>query len=104
MKKEISVQELHKIVGTVALVDVREPDEYISGHVPTAVLMPLATVPVRMNELDRSQTLYMVCQAGGRSAQACAFLEQQGYDVVNVVGGTGQWIGAGFDTNTGEQP
>lgn len=99
--QSISVQELNNLVGTVSVVDVREPGEYMSGHVPGAQSMPLATVPVRMNELDRSQTHYVICQAGGRSAQACQFLKAQGYDVVNVEGGTGDWIYAGFTATTG---
>ena len=99
--QSISVQELKELVGTVSIVDVREPGEYISGHVPGALAMPLATVPVRMNELDRDQTHYMICQAGGRSAQACQFLEAQGYDVVNVEGGTGDYIFAGYEVTTG---
>lgn len=99
--QSISVQELSGLVGTVSVVDVREPGEYMSGHVPGALSMPLATVPVRMTELDRSQTHYMICQAGGRSAQACQFLEQQGYDVINVEGGTGDYIYAGFETTSG---
>jgi len=98
---EITVTDLNKILGTVSVVDVREHDEYISGHVAGAVHIPLAMIPIRMNELDRSTTHYLICQSGGRSAQACAFLEQQGYDVVNVIGGTGTWIDSGLSVEVG---
>lgn len=99
--KEISVSELKEIVGSVSLVDVREPDEYSVAHVPGALLMPLATVPVRMNELDKSQTQYLICKSGGRSARAGDFLASQGFDVVNVVGGTDAWVESGEPFNTG---
>jgi rhodanese-related sulfurtransferase len=66
------------------------------------VHIPLATVPVRMAELDRGQRHYIVCQAGGRSAQACMFLAAQGFDVVNVAGGTGDWIAAGLPVVMGD--
>ena len=94
--QEVSVSELRALLGAVSVVDVREWDEFRSGHVPGAVHIPLSTVPLRMAELDRNQRHYLVCQAGGRSGQAVAFLEQQGYDVVNVVGGTGDWLAAGY--------
>ncbi len=99
--KEVTVNELKSDLGSVSVVDVRERDEFSMGHVAGAVHVPLAMVPIRMNELDRSTTHYLICQSGGRSAQACAFLEQQGYDVVNVIGGTGTWIDSGFPVEVG---
>ena len=86
------------------VVDVREPQEYASGHVPGAVSMPLSTVPVRHHELPRDLTVHLICQAGGRSAQAAAWLAKQGYRVANVTGGTGAWIGQGHRVVTGMRP
>lgn len=102
--KEISVQELKAILGEVSLVDVREPDEYVAAHVPGANLIPLATVPIRDNELDKSQTQYIICKSGARSAKAAEFLIAQGFDAVNITGGTMAWIEAGEPVNTGDQP
>jgi len=102
--QEISVQELKAILGEVSLVDVREPDEYFEAHVPGANLIPLATVPVRNNEIDKTQTQYIICRSGARSAQAAEFLISQGFDAVNVAGGTMAWIESGEPVNTGEQP
>ena len=99
---EITVEELRAIAAEVSLVDVREPDEYQAGHVPSAILIPLATVPVRMNELDKTQTQYLICKSGGRSARAAQFLAEQGFDVINVVGGTDAWIDSGAPVATGE--
>jgi rhodanese-related sulfurtransferase len=102
--REISVAELKAILPDVNLVDVRDPDEYVAAHVPGAVLIPLATVPVRVNELDKSQTQYIICKSGGRSAQAADFLIAQGYDAVNVAGGTMAWLEAGEAAHVGDQP
>jgi len=45
-----------------------------------------------MNELDREQRLVIICRSGARSAQACQFLQQQGYeDVYNLRGGMIGW-------------
>ena len=99
MPSDVTVAELAAILAadpTTPVVDVRNPDEYAAGHVPGAVLMPLHTVPVRVQDLPRNRPVYLVCHSGGRSAQAAARLTQQGYDVVNVVGGTGAWAASGY--------
>jgi len=86
---EISAVELMAIYRNVSVVDVRDHEEYISGHVPGAIHIPLPTIPLRFSELDKSKTHYVICEAGGRSAQACTYLSQQGYDVINISDGTG---------------
>jgi rhodanese-related sulfurtransferase len=96
---DVSVAELAAILEadpTTPVIDVRNPDEYAAGRVPGAVLMPLHTVPVRVQDIPRDRTVYLVCQSGGRSAQGTAWLAQQGYDVVNVLGGTQAWVMSGF--------
>jgi rhodanese-related sulfurtransferase len=94
----VGVAELAALLAadpSTPVVDVREPDEYAAGHVPSAVLMPLHTVPVRHTEIPRDRTVYVVCAVGGRSGQAVAWLNEQGYDTVNVDGGTREWVMAG---------
>jgi rhodanese-related sulfurtransferase len=82
--------------GSTLIIDVREPYEYADGHVPGAELMPLMTVPQRVAELPTDQPVYVVCAVGGRSAQAAAFLATRGVDAINVDGGTGEWVAAGY--------
>jgi rhodanese-related sulfurtransferase len=99
---EVSVTELAAAAAEGAVVvDVREPDEYARGHVPEAILMPLATVPVRYSELPRDEPLYVVCAVGARSMQAVLFLAQLGFDARNVAGGTHDWMAAGMPVETG---
>lgn len=98
----VTVTELKAAMDEQAyVVDVREPNEYEAGHVPGAVLMPLATVPIRHSELPRDRTVYLVCQTGGRSFTAATWLAQQGYDVRNVTGGTSDWVSHGFPVENG---
>ena len=78
---------------TLNLIDVREADEYASGHVPGATNLPLSDFLERYGELDKEKSYHIICQSGARSAQACAFLEEEGYDVTNVAGGTSAWLG-----------
>ena len=46
------------------VVDVREPSEYVGGHVPGAVLMPMGQLPARLSELDRDRPVYVICATG----------------------------------------
>ena len=85
--------------GTV--LDVRNADEFAHGHIDGALFMPLHIVPLRVSELDRSETYYVVCESGGRSGQACAYLAAQGYDVRSVQGGMSAWRAAGHPVETG---
>lgn len=88
----------------VALVDVRQPHEYVAGHVPGARLVPLGEVPERVAEFPVDGPVYLICQAGGRSRRAAEFLRSQGIDAVNLAGGTGAWIEASHPVVTGDEP
>jgi rhodanese-related sulfurtransferase len=102
---EIEVAALAERVAEGALVvDVREPDEYAAGHVPGAELIPLATVPDNLDRFRRDEPTYLICQGGGRSMRACELAAGEGYDVVNVTGGTGAWVASGLDVVTGDRP
>ena len=95
MIKTITTQDLkeHLQRQQCHVLDVREPDGYATGHVPTAVNLPLSELVERYQELDKDMLYYVICQIGGRSEQASLFLDQEGYQVVNVLGGTSAWPG-----------
>lgn len=99
---EIDIDQLHALLEqdpTTTVVDVREAGEYASGHVPGAVPVPLSELVARHTEIGALPgPVHLICEAGGRSAQAAAWLEGHGYDVVNVAGGTGAWRAAGLPT------
>ncbi|WP_017601472.1 rhodanese-like domain-containing protein [Nocardiopsis lucentensis] len=79
------------------LLDVREDDEWRSGHAPGAVHIPLGQLGARAGEVPQDRKVYVVCRVGGRSAQAAAALNQAGWDAVNVAGGMQAWEHAGRD-------
>ena len=82
--------------GGAYVLDVREDHEFTAGHVPGAVSVPMNEVPARLAEVPADQPVYVICQAGGRSAQVVGFLRQQGLDAINVAGGTGEWVARGW--------
>lgn len=102
--EEISVDELQGLLPNIVLIDVRETDEYISGHVPGAISIPLSTVQNNVEPFLAQKPTYVICLGGGRSYRACEFAEQSGAVCINVAGGTGAWIQSGFDVVLGELP
>lgn len=81
--------------GGAIIVDVREPDEYIAGHVPGARLVPLSRLAQVRADLPRSQPVYVICASGNRSKAGADFLQAAGVDAYSVAGGTGAWVRAG---------
>lgn len=85
------------------LYDVRESDEYVQGHIPGAVNIPMSEVPARAGEI--SGPAVTVCLSGGRSAQAASYLDAQGKtDLMNLSGGTMGWMREGREVRTDDQP
>ena len=94
--KEITAKELEQKLAngeTLNILDVREVDEVTEGKIPGIIHIPLGLVEFRMNELSKSEPYYVVCRSGGRSGRATQFLESQGYDVTNMIGGMLAWEG-----------
>ena len=85
----------------VALVDVREVEEFEVARVPGARLIPLAEVAERCSELRNGPRVYVICAKGGRSRVAVELLREDGTDAVNVVGGITAWIEAGKTVDSG---
>lgn len=74
------------------VIDVREMTEIAQGTTPRAEPLPLATLPARLAEFEADEKLVIICRSGARSAQACLFLQQQGFsNVFNLRGGMIGW-------------
>ena len=94
--KEISTIEVQRrleVGEKLNLIDVREVAEVQGGHIPGIVNIPLGLLEFRMYELDKNTPYIIVCRSSARSGQATAFLQAQGYDVTNMVGGMLAWQG-----------
>ena len=102
---EATLEDLSRALDRGAtVIDVREPGEYVDGHVPGARLVPMTQLPSRLGELDRSARLYVVCASGGRSSAMADLLTAAGFDAVSVAGGTAGWRRTGRPVVRGERP
>lgn len=95
--QNIPVEELKKRLDAgekLTIIDVREPDEYAAYNIG-ATLVPLSKIMgMQLEDLEnmQDQELFIHCQAGKRSLQACMVLEQAGFsNLTNVQGGVTAW-------------
>ncbi|MFJ7951047.1 rhodanese-like domain-containing protein [Lysinibacillus sp. NPDC096418] len=94
--KEISAKDVQEDLEqgqSLNLIDVREVDEVEAGRIPGIIHIPLGLLEFRMNELSKKEPYIIVCRSGARSGRATQFLESQGFDVTNMVGGMLAWEG-----------
>lgn len=100
--KRVDVAEAKRLMeaGGVRVIDVREPNEYASGHVPNAELIPLNQILSKpMDHIKTDQPTIFVCGVGQRSAVASEMAAAIGATTVyNMEGGTSEWIARGFPT------
>ena len=71
------------------VVDVREPDEFRSGHIPNAINIPLGALPGRLKEIEKykDKAILLNCRTSQRSARAALMLRKQGYTTAHILGG-----------------
>ena len=105
--KQVSVSEARQRLAadkTVALVDVRTPGEFASGHIPGARLVELARLEALAPAAlpDKSQPLLVYCQSGRRAQIAAGSLQRMGYrDITLISGSIAAWKQAGYPLSTG---
>lgn len=93
--KVINVNDMDDLIGKVELIDIREPYEYKSGSLRTAKNIPMGNLLGSPEKyLVKDKTYYIMCQSGGRSGRTTKELTKQGFNVINVAGGMGSYVGA----------
>ena len=113
---ETTVTEFrHEDQGACILIDLRDPDEYASGHLPGATCSPRGLLEFKIHDLVNAAVpklecapeetpIVLYCGTGGRSALAAQCLQGMGYkNVRSLAGGTVAWNAAGFPLESGGQ-
>jgi len=86
------------------ILDVREADEYASGHLPEAKNIPTSKLAERIGELEKfkDKPIIVCCASGIRSNKACGELKKNGFEkLFNLSGGVDAWVGAGYPVKKG---
>jgi rhodanese-related sulfurtransferase len=83
------------VADGATVIDVREPHEYVGGHVPGARLIPMGQLPSRLDEIDQRRTVYVICASGNRSRAMADHLARAGFDARTVDGGVSAWTQSG---------
>ena len=92
--KVINVNDMDDLLGKVELIDIREPYEYQSGTLKTARNIPMNTLLTSPEKyLVKDKTYYIMCQSGARSGRTTKMLAKQVFNVINVAGGMGSYVG-----------
>jgi hydroxyacylglutathione hydrolase len=103
--EQVSVDQLREQIANreLQIVDVRRPTEFSNGHVPRAMNAPLSSLDRTIDQLPlkKDKPTAVICAGGYRSSAAASLLQQQGFtNLINVAGGTGAWINAGYPVET----
>ena len=80
------------------ILDVREPSEFATGHVPTSINIPLGKFQDNLSKIPKDQNVILVCLTGARAHAAWQILIDKGYDSTKakvLIGGMAQWKSLG---------
>lgn len=95
---QVPTVDVDQLAEGAVLLDVREDEEWQAGHIDGARHVPMYQVPQHVayaEDLSPEVPIVVVCKMGGRSAQVTAWLNQQGYQAVNLDGGMLAWATSG---------
>ncbi|MBR1815181.1 MAG: rhodanese-like domain-containing protein [Lachnospiraceae bacterium] len=76
------------------IVDIREKEDFAKGHIPMAINLPLSDIENGNIGLPKNKIILVYCENGGGSMMAARILANNGYNVINAVGGISNYRGA----------
>ena len=97
-EREVPPREVSELVraGEAQLVDVRTDEEWEAGRIAEARHMPLESLSVQVEELDRTKPVVLYCRGGDRSSSAAQALAASGWDARHLEGGLSAWAEEGL--------
>lgn len=92
MIDSIFVYEL-KQLKNINIIDIRSIQKYNNRHIDGAINIPLEKLLINYNKyLDKNKKYYIYCQKGIQSRKLCQILKNNGFAVVNILGGYEAWV------------
>jgi rhodanese-related sulfurtransferase len=96
----ITADEVYKLLSSNKdhfILDVRSKEEFDSGHIEGAYLVPVSELENRLTELPRDKPIIVYCRSGSRSTSAANILLEKGFkEIFNMTGGITDWQSKGF--------
>jgi len=91
--REIAPHELRHLLdrGEVTLIDVREPWEAEVCSIAGGTLLPMGSLPRRLQDIPPERPVALYCHHGVRSLMAAQFLAGYGFDALSLAGGIERW-------------
>ncbi len=95
-------EKLHELKSGEIILDVRNPDEYASGHMPSSLNIPLGQLPEKLEDLKKYVTIYVHCKMGGRAQRAAELLRSSGFTNIVCIAELGMdaWHASGYPTES----
>lgn len=96
--KQLNYEEVKEIYDQneprPIIIDVREHEEYVHGHIPKVPLIPMSQIENLIQDFDPNEKYILVCRSGRRSHEVAKFFKDNGIDdVSNYTGGMLEWEG-----------
>ena len=92
MFESINVDELKKL-NNINIIDIRSIEKYNNNHILNAKNIPLEQLLIKPEKyLSKYEKYYIYCRKGIQSRKLCQILTNNGYNVVNIIGGYESWI------------
>tara|TARA_B100001996_G_C18277987_1_gene445788 strand:+ start:208 stop:522 length:315 start_codon:yes stop_codon:yes gene_type:complete len=93
MIKQIKVEELSKklVDNEVVLIDVREQEEIEICSIEKAIHIPMNNIASSIDQFDKNTIYAIICHSGVRSHNVSFYLQNMGFNVLNVEGGINEW-------------
>lgn len=98
----VTADEVYKMLSLSKdyfILDVRSKEEFDSGHIEGAYLIPVSELENRLQELPQDKPVIVYCRSGNRSTSAANILLEKGFkEIFNMTGGITEWQSKGFPT------
>lgn len=96
----VTADEVYKMLSSnkdYFILDVRSKEEFDSGHIEGAYLIPVSELENRLTELPQDKPIIVYCRSGSRSTSAANILLGKGFkEIFNMTGGITEWQSKGF--------
>lgn len=108
--QEVALKDAEQAIREAAvLIDVREADEFVAGHLAGAILMPRGLLEFKLSAAPtlaaRDLKVVLYCKTSGRAALAAQSMQAMGYlNVQSIAGGFDAWVAEGKPVVKPEQP